>query len=240
MSAVGLFSSVMCSNSNISLLTSVSLWLMFLIAVPNFANTISMATVPVEKLNVMQTKIEAKRIDIETSITDIYKWASNDGDPFYPPHEVRANMQMAFDKNEADFWDAHYKSQFRQVETMRRWTWISPLAVFEYGMEALLDGGYQRLARNYSDVQKFKIQYLQWFKDLDAKDDKSPHWYNPREDYSMTRKPVAYEDVPQYVENPATIAERLAETAKYLMVMLAYMGLMFVLAVVRFERYDAR
>jgi ABC-type transport system involved in multi-copper enzyme maturation permease subunit len=133
-----------------------------------------------------------------------------------------------------------YTAQFRQVETTRRWTWISPLAVFEYGMEALLDGGHLRLTHNYEDLRNFKIQYLQWFKDLDAKDNESPHWYNPREDLSMTRKPVAHEEIPQYTESPATIAERLAETFKYLMVMLAYMGVMFVLAIIRFERYDAR
>jgi ABC-type transport system involved in multi-copper enzyme maturation permease subunit len=240
MSAVGLFSSVMCSSSNISLLLSVSLWLVFLIAVPNFANTVVVALAPVEKVDVMETKIRAKRMEIDASFTDPKKWWAMFSDPFQPYHETRANMQMAFDKNEADFWEAHYKAQFRQVEMMRRYTWISPLAVFEYGMEALLDGGYLRLTRNYSNLQNFKIQYLQWFKDLDVKDDQSPHWYNPVEDLSMTRKPVAYEEIPQYAESPATIAERLAETAKYLMVMLAYMGVMFVLAIVRFERYDAR
>lgn len=240
MSAVGLFSSVMCSSSSISLLASVSLWLVFLIAVPNFANTIGMAAWPVEKINVMHAKMEAKRIEIETSVTDPRKWSSNGGDPFYPPHEVRASMRMAFDKNEADFWRAHYEAQFRQAENTRRWTWISPLAVFEYGMEALLDGGYVRLRHSYSDLQNFKIQYLQWFKDLDAKDSESPHWYNPNEDYSTTKKPVAYEDVPQFTERPASIAERLAETLKYLMVMLAYMGVMFALAIARFNRYDVR
>jgi ABC-type transport system involved in multi-copper enzyme maturation permease subunit len=218
---------------------SVSLWLLFLIAVPNIANIAGMAIVPVEKISTMMTKIEEKQIDLEKSVTDPKKWSSNGGDPFYAPHEVRANMRMSFDKNEGEFRDAHYAAQFRQVETTRLWTWISPLAVFEYGMEALLNGGYLRLKHNYNDLQNFKIQYLQWFKDIDAKDDKSPHWYNPAEDLSMTRKPVAYEDIPQYVESASTAA-RFAETFKYLAVMFVYMGVMFVIAVIRFERYDVR
>jgi ABC-type transport system involved in multi-copper enzyme maturation permease subunit len=240
MSAIGLFSSVMCNSSNISLLMSVSLWLVFLIAVPNMANTVGMAILPVEKSKVMTTRMEAKRVEIEDSFTDPKKWAAHSGNLFYPPHETRANMQMAFDRNEGDFWGEYYAAQFRQVETTRRWTWISPLAVFDYGTEALLDGGYPRLRHNYDDLQNFKIQYRQWFKELDAGDDKSPHWYNPSEDLSTTRKSVAYEEIPQYAERPATIAERLAETLKYLMVMLAYMGVMFVLTIVRFERYDVR
>jgi ABC-type transport system involved in multi-copper enzyme maturation permease subunit len=240
MSAAGLFSSVMCSRSNISLLMSVSLWLMFLIAIPNFANTAGRALAPVEKLDVMETKIRTKLDEIDASVTDQSKWSSNSTNPFQPSHEIRANLQMALAKSEAEYRNAHSEAQFRQVETTRNWTWISPLAVFEYGMEALLDGGYLRLTRNYSNLQNFKIQYLQWFKDLDAKDSESPHWYNPVEDFSMTRKPVVYEEIPQYVESPATIVERIAETVKYLMVMIAYMGVMFVLAIVRFERYDAR
>ncbi|MDR2775365.1 MAG: ABC transporter permease [Tannerella sp.] len=239
MSAIGLFSSVMCSTSNISLLLSVSLWLVFLIAIPNFSQTLGMAAWPVEKVNVMQTKIQGKRNEIEASFPE-GKWSSRSNDPFFPRHEIRANMQMAFDRNEAYFMSEHYAAQFRQVENTRRWTWISPLAVFDYGTEALLYGGYLRLKHNYADLQNFKIQYLQWFKELDDKDDKSPHWYNPYEDFSTTREAVAYEEIPQYAERPATIAERLAETLKYLMVMLAYMGVMFVLAVIRFERYDIR
>ncbi|MDR2626774.1 MAG: ABC transporter permease [Dysgonamonadaceae bacterium] len=239
MSAIGLFFSVMSHNSNISLLLSVSLWLVFMIAIPNFAHTLGMTAWPVEKVDVMQAKIKEKNKEIEASFPD-GKWSADGSNPFYPPHEIRANMMMAFDKNEADFWGGHYAAQFRQLENTRRWTWVSPLAVFEYGTEALLDGGYVRLHRNYNDLQNFKIQYLQWFKDIDAKDDKSPHWYNPNQGLSTTRKAVAYEEIPQYMERPATVAERLSETLKYLMVMLAYMGAMFVLTIVRFERYDVR
>jgi hypothetical protein len=149
-------------------------------------------------------------------------------------------MQTAFAKNVADFEAERLNGQFRQVENTRRWTWISPLAVFEYGTEALLDGGYLRLRKNHADLQNFKIQYMQWFKELDAKDDKSPHWYNAYEDYSTTKLPVAYEEIPQFTERPAAIGERLAETMKYLAIMLAYMGVMLFAAMIRFERYDAR
>jgi ABC-type transport system involved in multi-copper enzyme maturation permease subunit len=239
MSAIGLFTSVMCSSSNISLLLSVSLWLLFLIAIPNFAQTIGMAAWQVEKINVLETKIDEKENEIEASFPE-GKWNSNSNDPFRSDHEIRANMQMAFNKCRAEFWDAHYNSQFLQVENIRRLTWISPLAVFEYGMEALLDGGYLRLTRNYDNIRNFKIQYMQWFTDVDAKDDQSPHWFNPYENLSTTRLSVVYEDIPQYTESRASIAERLAETLKYLMVMLAYMGVMFVIAILRFERYDGR
>jgi ABC-type transport system involved in multi-copper enzyme maturation permease subunit len=240
MSAIGLFSSVVCSSSNISLLLSVSLWLTFIIAIPNFSHTFGRAAWPVEKVNVMKTKIEEKYNEIEASFPD-GKWVADPDHPFNPDHEIGANMQMAFDKSEGDFLNGHYSAQFRQVDNTRLRTLISPPAVFEYGAESLLDGGYTRLYRNYSDLRNFKTQYLQWFKDIDAKDSESPHWYNPRDaSLSTSRKPVAYDEIPQYSERRATVAERLSGTLNYLMVMIAYMGVMFTITVIRFERYDVR
>jgi ABC-type transport system involved in multi-copper enzyme maturation permease subunit len=239
MSAIGLFSSVMSSSSNISLLLSVSLWLLFLIAVPNFAGTVGAKTWLIEDENVTATKILEKRNEIWDSYPSEARNAFG-GKPFTPSHEIRAKMRMEMDKNAAESWSAHYNTMFRQLENTRRLTWISPLAVFEYGMEALLNGGYIRLTRNYDNIRNFKIQYLQWFKNVDAKDENSPHWLNPSETISTTRLPATYEDIPQYTEGRASIAERLADTLKYLMLMLVYMGVMFVFAIIRFERYDVR
>jgi ABC-type transport system involved in multi-copper enzyme maturation permease subunit len=237
MTAIGLFTSVLSRNSGISLLLSVSFWLLFLIAVPNISQTIGMSLHPVEKTNISNQKRADKYNEIEASFPD-GKWSSNSGDPFMPKHEIRANMLMAFAKNDADFRAERIKEQFRQAEITRQLTWISPLAVFGYGQEVLLDGGLSRLQKNYNDLQNFKIQYLQWFKELDAKDEASPHWYNPKESLSTTKKPVAYEEIPQYIERSTSIAERFSETMKYLMVMLIYMGGIFFVSLSKFNRYN--
>jgi ABC-type transport system involved in multi-copper enzyme maturation permease subunit len=239
MSAIGLFASVMSHNSNISLMLSVSLWLVFMIAIPNFAHTLGMAAWPVEKADVMQARILEKTNDIVQSYPS-EATSANFADPFYPSHEIRADLMMDLNKGREDFWNEHYAARFSQVDNTRRWTWVSPLTVFGYGTEALLDGGYTRLRRNYDNLQNFKTQYLQWFIDFDARDDRSPHWLNPMDNISTTKKPVAYEEIPQYAERSATVARRLAETMKYLAVMLAYMGIMLLLAIIRFERYDVR
>ena len=70
MVAVGILTSVLCRNSNISLLLSISLWLLFMIAIPNFTQTIGMNLYPIEKVSVTQSKIQEKRIEIEASFPD--------------------------------------------------------------------------------------------------------------------------------------------------------------------------
>jgi ABC-type transport system involved in multi-copper enzyme maturation permease subunit len=233
MTAIGMFTSIMCRSSNMSLLLAVSIWLLFLVAIPNFSKTIGMVIYPVEKETAVQAKIENKRKEIDASFPD-GKWSAS-SDPFFPNHKIRAEMFMAFSKNEADFLGIHLQEQFRQVEKIRQWTWISPLAVFEYGTEALMDRGVLRLKRNYNDLKNFKIQYLQWFKDIDASDSQSPHWYNPSEEFSTTKKAVAFEEIPQYKESSKSITERLYETSKYLAIMTIYMLVMLSVALIKFE-----
>ena len=117
---------------------------------------------------------------------------------------------------------------------------ISPMAQFDYMNEAMLGGGYLRFRKNWDDLHIFQTQFLQWFKDLDAKDDKSPHWYNPFENYSTTRQEVSLEQVPIYSEQPANFAQRIG----YMRTSLLFLSLLtigvFAVCFVLLVRYDVR
>ena len=135
--------------------------------------------------------------------TDINKnapegsWSSNSREPFFYRHELRANIQTKMMNAEKTHKDAYYQQMFRQFENTRNFTMISPIAQFDYINEAFLGGGYLRFRKNWDDLHIFQEQFLQWFKDIDAKDQDSPHWYNPYEDYSTRKKPVSVDQRPQ-------------------------------------------
>ena len=61
---------------------------------------------------------------------------------------------------------------------------LSPTVQYERAMEALLGGGHLRFQQNWRDLQAFQLTFLAWFKQKDAEDPESPHWYNPYEDVS--------------------------------------------------------
>ena len=109
-------------------------------------------------------------------------WSSNGMDAFYPRHELRARNQSNLMNSDKKYNDAYYLQQFRQFEQTRNFTLLSPITQFDYMNEAFLGGGYLRFQKNWNDLHAFQEQFLQWFKDVDAKDDGSPHWYNPYED----------------------------------------------------------
>jgi len=89
-------------------------------------------------------------------------------------------------------------------------------------------------------MHNYQEQFLQWFKDIDSKDEESPHWYNPYENYSTSKKPIAVEQIPQYQEQLAPFAERLSFTVNYLVAMILMIALFFGLCFYFFTRYDVR
>ncbi|MFX0199933.1 MAG: hypothetical protein ACFFCW_27740, partial [Candidatus Hodarchaeota archaeon] len=115
-----------------------------------------------------------------------------------------------------------------------------PIALFDYMNEAVVGGGYARFRKVWSDLHRYQVQFLQFFKTIDAADPNSPHWYNPYEDYSTTKKPVAFEQVPLFEEKPLSLAARLSFLRNYLALMVLYIGVVFSLILVLFLRYDVR
>ena len=94
-------------------------------------------------------------------------------------------------------------------------------------MKRFLGGGYLRFQKNWNDLHAFQEQFLQWFKDVDAKDDGSPHWYNPYEDYSTSKKPVAVDQIPQYQEQIASFGQRIEFIGGYMIAMILTIAVLF-------------
>ena len=106
--------------------------------------------------------------------------------------------------------------------------------------EAFLGGGYLRFQKNWNDLHIFQERFLQWFKDIDAKDSGSPHWYNPYEEYSTSKKAVAVDQIPQYQEQIASFGQRFEFISGYLVAMIITIAVLFMACFYFFTRYDVR
>lgn len=234
----GLLSSAVTRYSNVSLLISLCFWLFSAVVIPNTSVFWANKLFPIPTYDkVVQV------MDEETS--DIAKNApggsfATSSDPFAPFHELRANFQMNVMNAQKRHADAYYQQTFEQFEKTRNFTLISPIAQFEYINEAFLGGGYLRFKKNWNDMHIFQEQFLQWFKDVDAKDPKSPHWYNPYENLSTSVQAVAVDQIPRYQEKLAPFSQRLQFITGYLMAMIVMIALFFGLCFYFFVRYDVR
>jgi len=237
--AFGLFSSVVTRYSNVSLLVSLCFWLIVAVVIPNTSVFWAKKLFPIPSASQVEAAINQEKDDLEKNGAE-GRWSANGGNPFYPKNELRANHQTSLMNAEKRHRDAYYLQMFRQFENTRSFTVISPIAQFDYINEAFLGGGYLRFRKNWDDLHIFQEQFLQWFKDIDSKDSGSPHWYNPYEDYSTSKKPVEIDQIPQYREKLASFGQRITFINGYLIAMAATIGLLFFASLVIFRRYDIR
>lgn len=239
MAVFGLFSSVVTRYSNVSLLISLCFWLFSAVIVPNTSVFWAKKLFAIPSSEEVNQKRGEARSDINKNAPN-GSWFSSDNEPFHPNHELRARNLMNLMQNDKKYNDAYYLQQFRQFEQTRNFTLLSPIAQFDYMNEAFLGGGYLRFQKNWNDMHLFQEQFLQWFKDVDAKDADSPHWYNPREDYSTSKKPIAVDQIPQYQEQIASFGQRIQFISGYLIAMVLTIVVLFAASFFFFVRYDVR
>ena len=239
MAAVGLLCSVVARSSNVSLLLALSAWLLFVVVIPNSSAFIAKTLYPIPKVEAVQERVRRTFDDLNKSAPP-GSWMMHGGNPFLPQHQLRANLQRKRLAAEKAIRDAFYRDMFRQFERTRRLTAISPAASFEFLAEAVVGGGYARFRKVWDDLHVFQAQFQSFFQALDAADPKSPHWHNPNEDVSTTRKPVSFETVPQFTEKPLSLAQRVRPALAYVLMTAISACLVYALAFLLFVRYDVR
>jgi len=238
-SALGLFCSVIARSANLSLLISLTLWAVFLIFSPNLAVFAADQLFKIKNSETIQDEIKMTKDAINKAAPE-GSWSSWSDNPFFPKHQLRAKNQTNLMNAEKQIKDEWYNSQFRQYEKASRFTYLSPISIFGMVNESLIGSGYPRFRKNWEDLHTYQNQFLTWFKTIDAKDPKSPHWYNPYEDYSTSREKIRFEEIPLYTEKLMTIPQRLASAFPGIILLVMYSFLLFGISVLMFNRYDVR
>lgn len=239
MAAFGLLTSVLTHNSNISLLISLSIWLLFSVIIPNSTTFAAKRLFSIDHEEVIQERIEQIFDDLDKNAPE-GSWYYNGTNLFQPEHELRAALQMKRFSAQKQIRDAYHNDMFHQFNRTRLLSVISPICSFEYLTESAIGGGYARFKKVWEDLHVYQSQFLQFFKDRDMADEESPHWYNPFEDCSTSRKPVNFSEVPQFSEQLMSLGERLASSVKYVLMNILYCGGVFFISFVIFVRYDVR
>lgn len=235
----GLLSSAVTSHSNVSLLISLCFWLFAVVIIPNTSVFWADKLFPIPSAKEIAQQYSEENNDIGKNAPE-GSWSSNGGDPFFYRHELRANLQMKLMQCYMKHYDNYYSQMFQQFENTRMFTLLSPIAQFDYINEAFQGGGYFRFRTNWNNLHIYQPQFLQWFKAIDAEDEKSPHWYNPFEDYSTSKIGVSPEQVPRYTEQITSFGQRFEFIVGYLISMITMIVLLFVVCFIFFVKYDVR
>lgn len=237
--AFGILSSVIARDANVSLLMALTFWLLFVVVIPNTAVFWANKVFSIEHADTVNRRMDTARQELRRN-APAGSDSSNSGNPFTPEHRLRAELRVKYVSSDAAIRHAHFRDMFRQLERTRLLTAISPIALFDYASEAIVGGGYVRFRKVWDDLHEHQVQFLEYFKTVDAQDPNSPHWYNPYESLSTTRMPVNFAEVPVFREEPLSFANRLSAARDHLAMMVAYTAVVLSLAFVLFLRYDVR
>ena len=235
----GLFSSVVVKNSDVSLLLSLIMWVLFVVIVPNSAIFMSQTIFPIDNADTIEEKIRADRRNIESSAPE-GRWTMVRNNPFLPQHEIRADHRTNLMNSEMQIRNAYYLDMFGQLERARIITFISPVSLFEYLCEAVVGGGYLRFQNVWNRMHAYQVQFLTFFKEKDSQDPDSPHWFNPFDDVSTTKKPLSFGEVPVFNEKAISFNERISFAGTFFVVIILYTAVVFFATFMLFVRYDVR
>lgn len=238
-STLGLFCSVVTRSSNVSLLISLTLWAVFLIFSPNLAVFAADQLFRIKSSETVQEEVKSTKDAINKAAPE-GSWSSNGNNLFFPRHELRAKNQTNLMNAEKQIRDAWYNSQFSQYEKASLFTCLSPISLFGMVNESLIGNGYPRFRKNWEDLHTYQNQFLTWFKAIDAKDPKSPHWYNPFDECSTSPGKVQFENIPLYTESLMTVPQRLMKALSGIALMLVYSFILIGATLILFNRYDVR
>ena len=134
--------------------------------------------------------------------------------------------------------DSNLRRKLDQVKTMEGMTSISPVFLFKKSASDIVGAGLTEDEHFVRDVRNHHETFLEFLRAEDAQDPESPHilyrkWY-------MSYKPVDSGTVPRYTGSEVPLDISLREGFIRAVGLAAWAAIMFVLALVAFQRMDAR
>lgn len=236
----GILSSVVTQRPGSSLLICVAFWLASIVILPNCHQFIARHLYPFsENRSDMELKIEAERMRLIVS-SPAGSMSSREDSIDYAPHKERAKLFTKINDSYKHHFNAYATGTFQQYEKTLNALKLSPYNLYQQINEQWLDAGYTRFKKNWEAMKVFQKEYEEWFKAEDAKDSLSPHWYNPIENLSTSRKKIPGTEFPDYAEPAVSYSQRSLSIVKYVLIV-SYMGFfLLIISIFAFNKYDVR
>lgn len=236
----GLFSSIITHRPGSSLLVSIAFWLLCVIILPNCNQFIAQHFYPfTETSDDVAVKMEREQYRLMVAAPP--ESLTNKGDSLaFPPHKARAELYTKINEAYKRLINEYSEGTFQQYENTLNTLKLTPFNLYEQMNEHWLDGGYTRFKKNWEGMKVFQKEYEEWFKAEDAKDSASPHWYNPLENLSTSRKLIKGSEFPDYTEPEVSLSQKSIETGKYVLILSAMSFLLLIISIFAFNKYDVR
>lgn len=240
---VGMTVSSIFFQSVTSAVTLLFIWIIVAFVVPATGNLIANQFYPIPKRGEVEQRIRTTLDDIyETKYRDTEAGNWN-GDQFASWVPLRGQWCTDIMNARNQIYDDYINQMIRQVEKTKWLTRVSPVSVFRYLAEEISGTGVGRFEHFYNQVNIYKQQLYDFVEEKDRPDDKSPHLLTlplTTGSVGISRLPVEYASVPQFVERLPRLGDNLKLIFMDLFVLVVLNLLFFIIGYFLVVRYDKR
>lgn len=233
---LGIAVSAKTRSSTVSLVLLLLLWVTSVIIIPHH-----MAGILNKKLTSIPTMAEVER-EAERTSRAVWQNAPPESHMNYnvgDPRNVR-HVRVFMDAHNAteNIWEDYRQKKISSVETVRKFTQLSPAAVYQYVAEAITGTGLIHVKHLLEWAKVYKKNLEQFFQSQDAKDQGSQHLYYHWN--FVSHKSFNPEDVPEFIEPPMRLSQGLRIAILDILILVLFNIIFFLLAFIAFLRYDVR
>jgi ABC-type transport system involved in multi-copper enzyme maturation permease subunit len=239
---LGLIVSSMTTKPVISLIMLLSLWIIFVIIIPNTGGMFASEFFKIPSRYEIDENISATSDAIWNAAPE----AAYNGDwTMRPTGEVplyirqRAKMVQEITVAENRAYEHFVDQMIHQVSLARNITRLSPTAIYQYASEAIVGTGLARFKHFSNQVRAYRGQLITFVNEEDQKDPNSYHLIYRWENLA-SRKPVSFEAIPKFTDGRLSIRESIKGAFLDISLLVLLNGLFFMIAFGVFYRYDVR
>jgi len=158
----------------------------------------------------------------------------------FPYLADRVKLVNAVTESDNRFMEIRFRDLLSQVIMARNMTRLSPYPVFRCIMEAYTNTGLNAFVRFYEKGKLHRTLFRQFIETKDTGDPESYHQICQWHPEAYSDKPVAFEEIPQFIPPAVTIGSSLSESQIDLLILLAMNLAAAILAFGTFAKYDVR
>lgn len=240
---IGMTVSSIFSQSVTSAVTLLFIWIIMSFVIPATGNLIANQFYPIPKKGEIEKQIRTAQDEIyDTKYKDTGAGSWN-RDPFAEFVPLRAQWSTDIMNVRNQIYDDYINKMVNQVERTKWMTRISPVSVFRYLTEEISGTGVKRFENFFLQAKRFKQFLYDFVEEKDRPDEKSPHFLTlplTTGSAGISRLPVEYASVPQFIEEFSRLKDNLSLIIIDLTILVILGLLFFITGYFLVVRYDKR
>jgi ABC-type transport system involved in multi-copper enzyme maturation permease subunit len=234
---LGFFVSSLTRNSYISLIVCLLCWTLLAIIIPNISWIISGQFNKIPTVTTIYQEEEQQ----QNALKDCYMgWQGNNS-----TEQTALDRKDCIDRRTVihnGLWSDYHNRQMEQTNQAIQLSKISPFGLFRFLGDKISGNNFYGYIHFFGQVKNYQLTYRNYVIDKDNADLESRHifwneWQGFYETF-MSRQPVIPDEVPQFIAQPQTFHQLVADTMGDIAILCFWVIGLFVLLFVSFIKHD--